>query len=243
MAAAVRALTVVAVRREIVRRAVMDRRTGVTMKLARMKPTKEGGQRLTIAIADREGREDYELAVRGPKALISRVFEKADAEIEIDPNASTEIAQKRFGELRNKYSASAKPSLADDGKDPFKKPQLKIDEKASVVISLYRTRGAGTFWAFYIPLLFVPRGANLFFILPPVFTSFGAVYPLSGDPDLFLTLNGALTPTVAMSIRGGTAVDSVAFGPTSALLPSPFVPFFRVNGFASGLTGFFMAGF
>lgn len=109
------------------------------MKLAQMKHTNEGGQRWTIAIADKKGRKDYELAIRGPEALVSRVFEKSDSEIEIDPHASTETAQKRFGELREKYSATAKTPVVDDGKDPFKKPSLKIDEKTSV--SPYPRRG------------------------------------------------------------------------------------------------------
>ena len=170
------------------------------------------------------------------------MFQKSDAEIEIDPHASDEIAQKRIAELRDNYSRSAKAPLVDDGKGAFKKPQIKIDEKTSIVVSLRRTRGEGTFWAFFVPFLLIPRGINLFFVLPPVFSCTGSVFPLTGDTDLFLTINGLFTPTVAMSIRAGSAIDSVAFGPLPVRPSLPFVPFFRVNGFTTTLTGFFMAG-
>jgi hypothetical protein len=215
---------------------------GGHVKLAQMKRTTGRDPSWAMRVADKTGREDYELTIRGPNALVSKVFEKSDPEIEIDPHGSDDTARKRIIELRDKYSRSAKAPHVDDGKGAFKKPRLKIDEKTSVVVSLRRIRGEGTFWAFFIPFLFIPRGANLLFALPPVFSCVGSVFPLAGDPDLFLTLNGVFTPTVAMSIRAGTAIDSVAFGPMPVRFPPAFVPFFRVSGFTTTLTGFLMAG-
>jgi hypothetical protein len=211
------------------------------MKFSELKRTGKGSGPWTARLADASGAGDYEMAIRGPAALVPRVFGKSDFEIKIDAALSGEAAQKRLSELHGKYSSTAKDPYADDGENPFKKPSAKVSEKTAVVVSFRRTRGEGTFWSVFVPL-FVPRGVSLFFILPPVVTCAGAVFPLSGDPDLFLTLNGAFTPTVSASIRAGTAVDRVSFTSAPPLF-FPFVPFFRVSGFAAGFTGFFMAGF
>jgi hypothetical protein len=211
------------------------------VKFSELKQTKKG-RAWTTALKDTSGREDYEMAIRGPAPLVSKAFAKSEFEIQIDTALSGEAAQKLVVESLAKYSATVKDRYLDVGEMAFKKSAGKISEKKSVVVSFRRTRGEGTFWAIYIPLLFVPAGANLFFALPPVRTCAASVFPLSGDPDLFLTLNSTLTPTVAASLLGGTAIDTVSFtsGPPFFF---PFVPFFRVNGFATGLTAFFMAGF
>ena len=98
-------------------------------------------------------------------------------------------------------------------------------------------------WTFWFPALFVGRGVNLFFITPPVCHCFGTLFPLSGDPDLLLSLNGAGTPIVAASLNAGRAIDSVSFGPWACWPWQQFVPFFRVNGFLTGFTGFWWGGF
>jgi hypothetical protein len=105
-------------------------------------------------------------------------------------------------------------------------------------VSIRRTQGSGTFWAFFFPLLLLPKGFSVFFILPPVSVYQAWVLPAVGDADLFLTLNGTRTPLVANSTLAGTAVDTVAFG-----VPGLFVPFFRVLGFTNAVAGFLMTGF
>jgi hypothetical protein len=211
------------------------------MKIEQMEKSKERGPKWTAVLTDTRGSDSYELAIRGPKALVGRVFEKSNFEIEIDPDASAETAQTRLAQLFAKYSVTAKDPFVDPGHNPFKKPTARIDEAKSVIVSVRRTRGKGTLWALFFPLLWVPAGANLFFILPPVSFCHAAVFPVVGDPDLFLTLNSPLPPTVAMSKMSLTAIDSVTFGVPG--LPGVFVPFFRVNGFTTGVTGFFMFGF
>ena len=212
------------------------------VKFSELKPTSKGGRTWTTALKDTLERDDYEMAIRGPAPLVSRAFAKSDFEIQIDTALSGEAAQKRIAESLAKYTATVKDRYVDVGETALKKPAEKISERRSVVVSFRRTRGEGTFWAIYLPILFVPAGVNFFFALPPVRTCVASVFPISGDPDLFLTLNGVFTPTVAASILGGTAVDTVSFT-SGAPFFFPFVPFFRLNGFATGLTGFFMAGF
>ena len=212
------------------------------MKLADLKRVTGDSQKRTIALTDTKGREDYELAIRGPAALVARVFEKSDFQIEIDPAATVKTAQTRLRALTEKYSSPAKTPFPDPGENAFKRPSTTFNQKNAIVVSLRRIRGQGTFWAFGVPPIALPRGINLLFILPPVSFCVGVVRPFIGDADLFLTLNGTFTPTVAMSILGGTAVDVVSFGLTAGA-PSLFVPFFRVNAFTTCLTDFFMAGF
>jgi hypothetical protein len=89
----------------------------------------------------------------------------------------------------------------------------------------------------------VPKGVSVFFVLPPVCNCAGSVFPLRGDADIFLTLNGAFTPTVAASVKAGLAIDTVAFGSTICWPWQEFVPFFRVFGFLSSVTNVLCTGF
>lgn len=211
------------------------------MKFSDIKRSRKGGTVWTATLSDLQGRADYEMAIRGPAALVKQALAKSEFDVLIDPMLSGEAAQRRVMDLHRKYAGAAKERYLGEGEYAFKKPAAKCSERKSLVISFRRTRGEGTFWSFAAALV-VPLGANIFFALPPVASCAASVFPVSGDQDLFLTLNGAFTPVVAMSLRGGTAVDTVAFTAAPPFF-FPFVPFFRVNGFRAGLTTFFMAGF
>ena len=89
-----------------------------------------------------------------------------------------------------------------------------------------------------VRVLALPRGANLFFALPPICNAAGVVVPITGDPDLFLSANGPRNPIIAASTRGAGLIDRVAFGPAICWPWQEFVPWFRVNGFSSCVTGF-----
>jgi len=93
------------------------------------------------------------------------------------------------------------------------------------------------------PLLALPAGTNLFFVLPPICNCAGAVVPASGDPDLFLSANGPRTPVIAASTQGAGLVDRVSFGPAICWPWQEFVPWFRVNAFTTCVTSFVMSGF
>jgi len=212
------------------------------MKLSELKRAPKNGELWTAPLADLQGREDYKITVRGPKDLVSRMLAKADLQVVIDADIKPEAARKQAQELLAKHLSSAQGRFADDGDAVFKKPQAEPSAKNSVVVSFRRTRGEGTFWSVFIPVLAVPLRANLFFVMPPAFACIGSVFPLTGDPDLFLTLNGAFTPTVSASVRGGLAVDTVSFA-AGLPFPFPFVPFFRVNGFRASTTGLLLTTF
>lgn len=125
---------------------------------------------------------------------------------------------------------------------PPAKPGVYFTE-SSIVVSIQRTEGEGTWWGWWWPMLALPAGANLFFILPPICHCAGFVTPLTGDPDLFLSANGPRTPIIAASMLGAGAIDRVAFGPSICWPWAKFVPWFRVNAFSTCITGFGMTGF
>ena len=69
------------------------------------------------------------------------------------------------------------------------------------------------------------------------FSCVGFVIPVVGDQDLYLTLNSPFSPVVSSSTLAGLAMDSVghtiSFGNWA-----PFVPVYRMHGYASGLGNF-----
>ncbi len=215
------------------------------MQLKEMKRSGKGGTlRLLATLADDLGKPDYELSIHGPATLIEQVFEKSDFSATIRPNATATDVEALSREMwRRYYPTATRPKDAPGLEVLDKRKAAPPAGGKSAVVSLRRVRGEGTFWAAAFPNLFVPAGASLLFVLPSVCNCSGTLFPVSGDPDLFLTLNGATTPVVAASIRGGTAIDSVAFGSTFCWPWAEFWPFFRVRGFATGVCTFWMTGF
>jgi hypothetical protein len=199
--------------------------------------------RYQSAINDDLGAADYELSISGPPALIAKVLAKSEFEILISPRAGEKDAQARALEMWHQHADAAPGSgEAPDIKRLFKKTPAAATPANSILVSLRRTRGAGTFWAGWFPTLFVPAGASLFFALPPVCTAFGTLFPISGDPDLFLRLNGPTAPIVAGSAGAGLARDTVSFGPWVCWPWTQFVPFYQVLGFLTSVTDIFIGG-
>jgi hypothetical protein len=219
------------------------------MRIRDMETVKGADPRWTASVTDKKGATNYELSIRGPKSLVGRIFKDSDFEIEIDPEVvSEEDGRTRLNELYDKYSVTAKDPFADPAQDLFKKSSDNFDKANSVVVSLRRTRGKGTFYFLFLPTLPIPTGVNLIFLLPPVSTCQAWVFPITGDQDLFLTLNSLLPPSVSSTL-GGTSIDSVSFSAPRVTVPifgsAPlflFVPFFRVKGFIGGVTNFLMVG-
>jgi hypothetical protein len=219
-----------------------------------MKRSGKETARYTLTLADDQGAEDYELTITGTRTLVEKVFAESDFEITISPKANEKEAERRAHELWTKYSsAMVKEAAPAEDIDSLSKSAPKdATAKNSIVVSLRRTRGEGTFFAIWFPL-FIPRGVSVFFVAPPApIVCQGSVAPSflvpGGDADLFLTLNGFSTPVVSSSTRAGQAVDSVAFivptfviqGDPPLFVRSPPVrPCYRVLGFSTVLTGFF----
>ena len=81
-----------------------------SLKFSELKQTKKGG--VDDRAQDTSGREDYEMAIRGPAPLVSKAFAKSEFEIQIDTALSGEAAQKRVVESLAKYSATAKAAIS-----------------------------------------------------------------------------------------------------------------------------------
>jgi hypothetical protein len=214
------------------------------MRLTDLKRPRAVGAPYLIPLKDSAGDEHYELAISGPAPLVKRVFANCDFDWRIEPKASEKDAQKRTQDIWDTHVRANVLAGEAETTASLAKTELKPSKAAdSVVVSVRRTQGEGTFWFFAFPGLFVPRGGNIFFTLPPICNATGSVIPLSGDPDLFLSRNGPFTPVVSASVRAGLAIDTVAFGPAICWPWMEFVPWFRINGFRASVTNFVMSGF
>jgi hypothetical protein len=222
------------------------------MKLTEMNRAAKQVGRYTLTLADDQGAPDYELTITGPRALVEKVFAKSDFEITISPKTNQKEAERRANAIWKKCSSTLVKEVApaEDIDSLLKSAPKDATAKNSIVVSLRRTRGEGTFFAFWFPL-FIPRGVNVFFVTPPAsFYCTGSVSPSSlvpgGDADLFLSLNGFSTPPVASGTLSGLATDTVSFIvpvvviPPGLIIKSPaVVPCYRVFGFSTCYANFF----
>lgn len=194
-------------------------------------------------LADAAGDTRYELAISGAAKLVEKVFAKSDFEYGIDPKATQDDWGARFEEVWTKAIGPAGDKERETVVALRKRIPASATTANSIVVSTRRTEGEGTWWWWSWPLLALPAGTNVFFVLPPVCNCAGAVVPIRGDPDLFLSANGPRTPVIAASTRGAGLVDRVSFGPAICWPWQEFVPWFRVNAFTSCVTSFVMSGF
>jgi hypothetical protein len=210
------------------------------MKIDEFKHVRKGKRpHYVIMVPDAGGARNHELTVAGPDKLVRKVFKNADFSLKIEPGGSREDWERTMTEMSSPLTD--KPSDDFEPSSLFKRAASAATVANSVFVSLRRVKGSGTGYAFGVPL-FLPTGTRVFFILPPVCSCAGVLIPATGDPDVFLAINGLGPPFVAASTLGGTAVDRVSF--SRVCLPfMHFVPFFRVDGFRSGACMFFWGGF
>ena len=220
-------------------------RLDLSMRLGDLKRARVGrGIRYVGSLTDSAGDTRYELGISGPAALIEKVFAESEFEHWIEPKATEKDSPSRSRKFWNTHAGtSAGVTSLETIESLDKTVPAAPTAKNSVVVSLRRTEGEGTWWGAWWPLLALPVGANLFFVLPPVCNCFGFVAPVTGDPDLFLTANGPSTPTIAFSMLGAGSIDRVAFGPPICWPWTQFMPWFRVNAFTTCAFGFGMSGF
>ncbi len=195
-------------------------------------------------LTDSTGDTHYELAISGSSKLIQRVFAESEFEYQIDPKATETNWVPRYQEMWAR-NAGAGGGMKEPETIAALEKAMPVAAKAknSIIVSVRRTEGQGTWWGWWWPMLGLPAGTNVFFILPPICNCSGVVVPVTGDPDLFLSANGPRTPVIAASMLGRGAVDRVAFGPVICWPWEEFVPWFRVNAFTNCVTGFGMTGF
>jgi len=214
------------------------------MRLKDLKKSDTDGVLYAGTLTDSVGDTHYELAISGSSKLIQKVFADSEFEYQIEPKANEKDWIDRYQEIwdRNTIMDAAlgnpETFAALDKAGP-----AAATAKNSIVVSLRRTEGQGTWWWVWFTLLALPAGANLFFILPPICNCSGFVVPVTGDPDLYLSANGPRNPIIAASTRGAGAIDRVAFGPAICWPWQEFVPWFRVNAFSTCVTSFGMSGF
>ena len=214
------------------------------MRLKDLKRPRTDGAPFVGTLTDLAGDTHYELAVSGPTKLIQKTFAESDFEYQIDSNATEKDWVPRYQKLWDARAVEDAASATAESVDALaKKTPAAATGTNSVVVSIRRTKGQGTWWAWWVPAMALPRGANVFFVLPPICNCSGFVVPLAGDPDLFLSANGPRTPVIAASTRGPGFVDRVAFGPAICWPWQQFVPWFRVNAFTNCATAFGMTGF
>jgi hypothetical protein len=211
------------------------------MKLGDMSPRKVGGVLQFVAHPDDDQRSGrYELTVTGPAALTRQIFKSSDIEVKVRPSATKTDADAAMRDHAVQANAGLASLLEAPHSLRIKRPEKRPNAQDSVYVAIRRLEGKGTLWSINVAPLFVPLGASIFFVLPPVLAASAIVIPAVGDADLFLSLNVPF-PSVRSSINGGLTPDAVSF----SLLPFPFlfVPFFRVFGFARSVTRFSAIGF
>src|SRR5512132_1897721 len=142
------------------------------MQLKAMKKVKGAEAAYLARLADTAGNQDFELAISGSLPLIDRIFGRADFDVRIDSSVTSKDAADKLSQaFWNERVTSldrihAVPGPTIEALD--KKPPRAATSKASVVVSLRRVQGRGTWWGGWFPGLVLPAGANMFFVLPPV---------------------------------------------------------------------------
>src|SRR5947207_10616334 len=169
-------------------------------------PQTEGAPYLGT-LNDSGGDQHYELAISGASKMIEKIFAESEFEYQIDPKATEKNWVPKYQEMWDRNTAAGAVGKGPETIDALDKAvPAGATAKNSIIVSIRRTDGKGTWWAFWFPLLALPAGANVFFILPPICNCAGVVVPLSGDPDLFLSANGPRTPIIAASTLGAGAI-------------------------------------
>lgn len=214
------------------------------MKLGDLQRTGKTISTYSGVVADAEGNRDYELSITGPRRVVEAAFKGVDFEIEIDRQATPEKFEARSREFWKRRAGGrdgAPKSSAPTIDRVSRKAPPAANAKNSIVVSLRRIKGSGTFWAAWFPGLVLPAGFSLFFVLPRVWNCWGIVVPALGDADIFLTLGSPASPVVMAATAGGPTVESVTF--TGAPFPwTHFAAWFRVLGFVNTVTDFGMVG-
>jgi hypothetical protein len=179
------------------------------------------------------GDSRYELAISGPTALVKRVFAKADIEVRIDPAGTQKTFDKELKGLLRDEKPPTNLSI-DEMEAGFAKKAPEPTLARSVLMSLRRIEGDGTFFFLAIGGFVMPARVSIFLTLPPSIVCQAIVRPTTGDQDVRLWL--AWPPgfgPVSSSTRGGTATDMVTFG------PFPFGPIVELAGWTTGICGAF----
>lgn len=214
------------------------------MRLKDMKRSRSDNSPYLGTLTDVTGATHYEIAISGATKLIQNTFGEVEFQYQIDPHATDADWIARYQKMWARQVGDAAASETHETTAALtKKGPPPSTAQNSIVVSVRRTQGKGTWWAFAFPPFPMAVRTNVFFTLPPICNCSGIVAPLSGDADLFLSANGPRNPVIAASTRGVGQIDLVSFGPAVCWPWQEFVPWFRVNAFTTCVTSFAMSGF
>jgi hypothetical protein len=191
--------------------------------------TATGRLRWGVPVPDVRGEETHFATIDGPEELVREVFGNSDFDITIVPDEGHADWERRIDGILAAHEENPQAASGVKSRGLFKPPPEPPTEATSVVMTLQRTRPAGTGYSIVTPF-FVPRGVSLLFVLPPVCSAAGISIPSSGDPDLLLMLSPA-GPTVDVSRFIGLATDAVSFTSPICLPFVGVIPFLNVFGF------------
>jgi hypothetical protein len=205
----------------------------------------KGYTRLVSQVQDVSGDELFELTIAGPEKLVREVLADATIELTIDSARSVEDMKPQFDEWSADHRKQMWSLAGLENVDDLFKPAPAAPQRDTTVLAAVRPiRGEGTPFAFstgpfFLPVLAVPT-SFVFFGSLVVFAN-GAVFPASGDQDLYLHLFGPTGPVMSSSRAGGTTPDFVFLTIPTLFGPIPFVPVFEVRPWTTGVCANFTA--
>jgi hypothetical protein len=214
------------------------------VRLSDLERQRGGAIRYLGTLSDSAGDTSYELAISGP----ARLIDKAPADSDFEHGSNPQQPRRNWATRTRKFwyrhaGENRRPREHETFAALARKPPPATNAENSIVVSVRRTEGEGTWWGFWWPALGLSAGSSIFFLLPPICNCSAFVMPASGDPNLFLTANGPATPLLAASTAGPGAFDSVAFGPAHCWPWTEFVPWFRLVAVTTTVFSFGMTGF
>ena len=211
----------------------------MTVKLTDLERVPGGRtNRLTIRVPDASSTAEYELTVVGSRAAVEGMLADATIDVTIGGGALENEWKKELEGVQRGLRESMWAATGLEDLDPLFKPEpARLQKKNAVIASIRPVKGHGTPFVLSVSGFTVPAGVSFVFFGLWVASTFGRLTPATGDQDLFLHLFTPAGPVVSSSLFGGTTTDAVAFGSPFF----PFVPVFRVSGFATGVCSSFLA--
>lgn len=90
---------------------------------------------------------------------------------------------------------------------------------------------------------YVAKGVSHLYLLPHVHSTTGLLKPVTGDADLYLTLDG-MSWLVAQSLNWYVQWDTVHYQSSTPRWPwKVFRPYYKVHGYQASVYGFSYSGF
>jgi len=117
------------------------------MNLKDFKKTMQGSLvRLTATLSDRQGNADYELVLLGSKENLNKMLSKMELEVAIDQDAKPDRLTKESGKAKEEREQYLTELLTLKEADDLLKDVPATNAKTTVLASLRRIRGQGTFY-------------------------------------------------------------------------------------------------